>query len=123
MKIEPKKRLLSEADAKQLADDTLRYFTKYQNALADDAVMNKDALLRVFNGPEFSALSDRWPQPFTGDVEAEKFGACRNLLTSATGYAYAKHDYAFRGLSEKEMLPLRKQFRQDMKVCRASLAN
>ncbi|WP_196486015.1 hypothetical protein [Burkholderia cepacia] len=118
----PVKRTLNSTEARQLADDTLQYFHRYQRALADDAVMDKDALLRVFNGAEFSALSQRWPQPFTGDVEVDKFGACQNLLVSASGYAHAKHDYAFNGLPEKEVLPLRRQFRQDMNDCRASLA-
>ncbi|WP_157650768.1 hypothetical protein [Burkholderia ubonensis] len=120
---EPKTHKLSKPEAHQLAADTLAYFNRYQKALADDAVMNKDALLRVFNGPELQAISQRWPQPFTGDTEAEKYSACQNLIVSANGFAHAKHDMAFNGLPEKNVLPLRKQFKQDMKDCNAALAS
>ncbi|ARU23648.1 hypothetical protein RSSE_c3265 [Ralstonia solanacearum] len=115
---------LTAAEAKQLASDTLAYFdTKYKNALADDGVMNKDALLRVFNGPELQAIVQRWPTPFTGDVEAGKYVSCQNLPVSASSYAHAQHDYAFNGLSEKNVLPLRTQFKQDLKDCKKALAS
>ncbi|PAK13981.1 hypothetical protein DF121_16315 [Burkholderia stagnalis] len=122
-KVESKEHHLSESEAKRLATDTLDYFNRYQKALADDAVMNKDALLRVFSGPEFQGILHRWPAPYTGDTEAEKYIACQNLLVSASVYAHAKHDFAFNGLAEKNVIPLRRQFRQDIKDCNAAIVS
>ncbi|WP_369951968.1 hypothetical protein [Ralstonia syzygii] len=113
---------LTAVEAKQLATDTLAYFNKYQQALGDDAVMNQEALLKVFNGPELGAILQRWPAPFSGDVEAEKYGRCRSLISSANAYAHAQHDFAFKSGPEKNALSLRKEFKQDLKDCKASLA-
>lgn len=120
---EVKQSKLSAAEAKQLASETLSYFTQYQKMLADDAVMNEDALSRVFNGQELQTIVKRWPAPFTGDLEAERYMGCQNLLVSASGYAHAQHDFAFKGLPEKNVLPLRKQFKQDLKDCKKTLAS
>ncbi|WP_353189551.1 hypothetical protein [Pandoraea pnomenusa] len=121
-KVEIPQPKLSAAEAKQLASDTLAYLNKHQKAMADDAVMNKDALLRVFNGPEFRALAQRWPAPFTGNSEAEKYAACQNLIVSANGYAHAQHDFAFNGLPEKDVVPAKRQYKEDLKNCKTELA-
>ncbi len=112
---------LTKEQARQVAADTLAYINKYRDLFADDAVMNQDALSKVFFSPPYNALAHRWPAPFT-DVESDKYRGCNNLMGSALGYAHAQHDYAFKGLAERDVLPLRRRFKEDRKDCKAELS-
>jgi len=113
---------LTAPEAKKLAQDTLSYFAKYEKSLADDAVMDKVALFKVFGG-DLQSINNRWPPLFSGDAEAEKYSNCQNLIGSASAYAYAQHDMAFNNLAEEKVLPLRKIFKSDRRDCRRSILN
>lgn len=112
---------LTKDQARQVAADTLAYINKYRDLFADDAVMNQDALNKVFFSTPYNDLIHRWPAPYS-DAEAGKYKSCHNLITSAMSYSKAQHEYAFKGLAEKHVLPLRRQFKEDRKDCKSELS-
>ena len=120
VEVKHKQPKLSAAEARRLASETLAYLDRYQKALADDAVMNKDALGQVFDSQEFHAISGRWTDSLADDPEVAMYMKCQNLLASASSYAHAQHDFAFNGLPEKDVLPLKKKFKQTLKDCKKS---
>lgn len=120
---ESKQVKLTATEAKQLASDTMAYFTARRAQFSEVAVMNDDALSATFLfSKELRAISARWPAILDGDAEADKYGYCRHLMITAQSYAEAMNHFAFKGGTEKLAKDRRKDFKQDWSGCEAKLA-
>jgi hypothetical protein len=116
------KKEMTRPEARKLAAESLAYIKQFQAPLGDHAVMNQEALNHVFYSPEYKALIEHWPPPFSGQEEADKFGSCHELLVSAFTYATAQNQFATNHLEEKIVIPLREQYKKDTKACHKQVA-